>query len=67
MTGAINFLRKAKDICNQRKNKCGAAFIGTRCPMWNMCKEPIQIINESDLVSKVMAYKIKEVADAEGN
>ena len=54
MTGAIEFLRKAKAICKDRDN-C------IKCPPGDFCMTDKSMIEEeADLVSKVMAYEIKE-------
>ncbi|MDF2537437.1 MAG: hypothetical protein K0S76_458 [Herbinix sp.] len=51
MTGAIEFLRKVKAICNDKK--C------LKCPMRDICSEGIPNINEADLVRKVMDYRLE--------
>ena len=57
MTGAIEFLRKAKAICIAHK-KCNEA-----CPLYYTVCGNICSIEPVDVVTMVMAYKIKEVAD----
>ena len=58
MTGAIEFLRKAKAICKANEDKgCDG------CPVCRMCSDGLESIDEADLVRKVMAYQIKEVSD----
>ena len=54
MIGAIEFLRKAKAICDS--TICG------KCPLDDgMCQKNVaDIDDEADLVSKVMAYQIKK-------
>ena len=54
VTGAIEFLRKAKAICKSQK------ICSTDCPVDELCGNACGITNEADLVRKVMAYKIKE-------
>jgi adenine-specific DNA glycosylase len=56
MTGAIEFLRKAKAICNNT-HPCA-----DECPLNDWCHHEDDM-NEADLVRKVMAYQIKEVSD----
>jgi len=62
MTGAIEFLRKAKADCDKgnifQKREIISEII-------NYLTGTEKALPEADLVSKVMAYKIKEVADAE--
>jgi hypothetical protein len=53
MTGAIEFLRKAKLICEDRPT-C------YKCPISDLCGGMSDIIDEAETVSKVMAYRIKE-------
>ena len=59
MIGAIEFLRKAKAICES--TTC------PKCPLdTDMClKNVADIEDESDLVAKVMTYEIKEDGNAE--
>ena len=59
MTGAIEFLRKAKAICNS--TTCG------KCPLDNdMClKNVADIEDEAELVRKVMTYRINKDTDIE--
>ena len=61
MVGAVEFLRKAKAIYENCEMKCSD---GSECPMESLCddsgKYKVETIIESDLVAKVMAYKIKE-------
>ena len=53
MIGAIEFLRKAKAICESRE-ECND------CPVFPICHHRIDCVgSESNLVSKVMSYKIK--------
>lgn len=63
MTGAINFLRKAKAIYNSCKYneslKCPT------CPIKSICGDGILFRDESDIVRKVMDYQIKEDSNAE--
>ena len=61
MTGAIEFLRKAKAICDSR-DSC------VNCPVDDLCLCGIDNWDddEADLVRKVMEYRL-EVSDAEGN
>ena len=58
MTGAIEFLRKAKAICDGRENHCfnenGA------CVLYAYCAKGKIVTDEADLVRKVMAYQLKE-------
>lgn len=56
MTGAIEFLRKAKAICKV-SNNC----VNPKCPVFDMCNNvPLIIEDESELVREVMDYQIKE-------
>ncbi len=57
MTGAIEFVTKAKAICES--TTCG------KCPLDdNMCfKNVADIEDTADLVRKVMAYQLKEDKD----
>ena len=58
MTGAIEFLQKAKAIC-ENMDACG------RCPLNEMCSVEMNMVDdEADLVRKVMEYQIKEEAYA---
>jgi hypothetical protein len=67
MTGAIEFLRKAKAICNSRDVGCQANKDIGVCPVNKLCWDYISNVDEADLVRKVMEYQIKEVSDAERN
>ena len=59
MTGAIEFLRKAKEICDNM-DAC------IKCPLGEFCMaEMNRLDDEADLVREVMAYQIEEVSDAE--
>jgi hypothetical protein len=60
MTGAIEFLRKAKAICESRKT-CH------NCEICEICGCPENFYDEADLVRKVMDYQIKEDINAERN
>jgi hypothetical protein len=62
MTGAIEFLRKAKAICESRTT-C------VKCPVDDMCLCGINNMDDgqADLVRKVMDYQIKESSDADRN
>ena len=54
MIGAIEFLRKAKAICNA-SNSCRG------CAVFDLCHDiPMGLKSESDLVRKVMECKVKE-------
>jgi len=57
MVGAVEFLRKAKEIC-ATKPTCH------QCEISDLCQGMSEFENESDLVAKVMAYEIKEGSDA---
>ena len=61
MTGAIEFLQKAKAIHEACRDdatyKCG------QCPVCCMCGTAVLRRDEADLVRKVMAYEIKEEPD----
>ncbi|MDF2907979.1 MAG: hypothetical protein K0R34_3300 [Herbinix sp.] len=61
MTGAIEFLRKAKVIHEACRDdatiKCGT------CPVSSMCGTAVLKNDPADLVRKVMDYQIKEVSD----
>lgn len=58
MVGAIEFLRKAKAICNSVSG-C------SECPAIEFCVGYIpDNVDETKLVRKVMDYQIKEDADA---
>lgn len=65
-TGAINFLRKAKAIYSRCEMKC---CDGRECPIQDICNDSkhynLHDMNEADLVTKVMAYKIEEETNAE--
>ncbi len=56
MTGAIEFLRKAKVICDNT-HPCIE-----ECPLNDWCNHE-EDINEADLVRTVMNYQIKEVSN----
>lgn len=61
MTGAIEFLQKAKAICKTYP-WC------SKCPFCGNCINDVEnITDEADLVRKVMNYQIEEVSDAERN
>jgi hypothetical protein len=60
MTGAIEFLRKAKAICDS-KQTC------YKCPLTDFCGGLSELEDEADLVRKVMDYQIKEDINAERN
>ena len=60
MIGAIEFLRKAKAICNEQQ------ICNKECPIYEECGKSYYDTNEADLVRKVMEYRL-EVSDAEGN
>lgn len=53
MTGAIDFLRKAKAICLNRTS-CG------KCPLVNACNGFENITDEADIVRKVMDYRLED-------
>ena len=54
MTGAIEFLRKLKVLCDNEQ-RC------TECPLEKLCIiNGADIKNEADLVRKVMNYETKE-------
>ena len=58
MTGAIEFLRKAKAICESVPElRCD------ECPMTEWCGEMNNIKNPANIVRKVMAYQIEEVSE----
>jgi hypothetical protein len=67
MTGAIEFLRKAKAIiCEYRQNNgmdCIDAEVGSGCPAYWLCNGNIGGHEEAELVRKVMDYQIKEASD----
>lgn len=57
MTGAIEFLRKLKVICDNEQ-RC------TECPLEKLCIiNGADIENEAILVHAVMSYEIKEVSE----
>ena len=56
MIGAIEFLRKAKAICESRPT-C------YKCPISDLCGGMSDIIDEAETVSKVMNYKPEEVSE----
>ncbi len=63
MTGAIEFLTKAKAICNDRLNNgtdCIDAETGNGCPSYWLCNGNIGGYDEADLVSKVMEYRLED-------
>ena len=62
MTGAIEFLRKAKAICESITNGTNPC---EDCPINGLCI-PENIENEADLVRKVMEYRLED-GDAERN
>lgn len=54
MTGAIEFLRKAKAICE-------SAYTCKNCPIYNeLCGVTEDIEDEADLVRKVMEYRLED-------
>ena len=54
MTGAIEFLQKAKAIC-ENEGDCST------CPMGVLCITDISILNdEADLIRKVMEYRLED-------
>lgn len=53
MTGAIEFLRKAKAIC-ESKQTCH------KCQISELCNMAEDIEDEAELVRKVMGYQIGE-------
>jgi hypothetical protein len=54
MTGAIEFLRKAKAICQSQ-------VICFKCPLYSACGNDFgKLKNEADLVRKVMAYRLED-------
>jgi hypothetical protein len=57
---ASEFLQKAKAICKSMEG-C------SNCPIRRECKRAPEVVNESDLVHKVMNYQVKEDKDAERN
>lgn len=60
MTGAIDFLRKAKAICESVPvHHC------KECPLDEICGEMGNMKEPADLIRKVMDYQIKEDKDAE--
>jgi hypothetical protein len=60
MTGAIEFLRKAKEICKERDKACYDDDNDDKCPMLEFCCDPVADCEPSDLVRKVMDYEIPE-------
>ena len=67
MTGAIEFLRKAKAICKSRYKDCYRVYGKDTRPVSALCIGAIKDINEADLVRKVMEYQIKEDKDGNNN
>ena len=61
MVGAVEFLRKAKAICNEHQDVDGFKLCEI-CPAKLLCESNLNYVNESDLVANVMAYKLEEVA-----
>jgi hypothetical protein len=61
MTGATEFLRKAKAICQSRYKDCYRIYGKDTCPVSALCIGAIEDINEADLVRKVMAYPISNI------
>ena len=56
MTGAIEFLQKAKAICDNM-DAC------IKCPLGDFCMaEMNDLDDEADLVRKVMEYQIEEAS-----
>jgi len=55
MTGAIEFLRKAKEICNTSDINCKTTF-----DIIDYLSEMENALSPSEIVSKVMSYQIKE-------
>lgn len=54
MTGAIEFLQKAKAIC-QSQVMCH------KCPLYSECGNDFdEITDEADLVRKVMEYRLED-------
>lgn len=53
MTGAIEFLRKAKAICNS-KPTC------YKCQIKELCQGISELEDEADLVHKVMDYRLED-------
>jgi hypothetical protein len=54
MTGAIEFLRKAKAICKEQ------ATCGIDCPLDELCGCAHGMTDEADLVRKVMDYRLED-------
>ena len=61
MVGAIEFLRKAKAICKADKDGTGTEIM---FDIFHIIGDMEKSIDEADLVSKVMAYEIKEDGNA---
>lgn len=61
MTGAIEFLRKAKEICESVP-----LLHCKECPLDSICGEMANMTDEADLVRKVMDYRLED-KDAERN
>jgi hypothetical protein len=63
MTGAIEFLRKAKEIYSNCELKCG---YGWKCPIKSICDDGkgynLHDVDEAELVRNVMDYQLKEGA-----
>ena len=62
MVGAIEFLQKAKAICEYRQNNgmdCIDAEVGSSCPAYWLCNGNIGGYDEADLVRKVMEYRLE--------
>ena len=60
MVGAIEFLRKAKAICDEQED------CNKECPIYEECGQPYCDINEADIVRKVMEYRLED-GNAERN
>jgi hypothetical protein len=57
VTGAIEFLQKAKAICDSKPVSNGCKG----CPLQSFCNNDIALMtDESDLVRKVMEYRINQ-------
>ncbi len=56
MTGAIEFLRKAKAICKSQPSELACQG----CPISEWCLPPENIIDEADHVRKVMEYRLED-------
>ena len=63
MTGAVEFLRKAKAICESREQQCEGSGETGRCCLYPLCWNSMDFVDEVELVKKVMAYEIKEGND----